>query len=223
MDIFNVKPGKINVIPLGVDVFDHGDNTKIIDLSTDVVGVDMSKDINKNKNINLLYTGYLITRKGVDFILKSLNALVHDLSVKNVVLTIVGEGPENKNLFELSKDLELDSYIEWKPFLSRDKLLQKIKESDIYMLLSRSEAYGISVAEALALGTPCIITGKTALNEFSLEPGCFVVDYPPEPQKVANSILDVYKNDVTIGPFSEKIRQWNKVSDDYENLYESML
>ena len=72
------------------------------------------------------------------------------------------------------------------------------------MLLSRSEAYGITVAEALSLGTPCIITENTALKEFSMEPGCFVVDYPPEPEKIASSIIEVYKNDVTIPLLSPK-------------------
>ena len=210
---------KIKVIPLGVDRFE---NSGDMDFSTDVVKVDTSKDVNHNK-INLIYSGYLITRKGVDFILKSLNALVHDLRVNNVVLTIVGEGPENQNLLELSKYFKLDKYIEWKPFLSRDKLINKIKQSDIFMLLSRSEAYGITVAEALTLGTPCIVTERTALKEFSMEPGCFVVNYPPEPREVASSILDVYKNDVTIGPFTEKIRPWDRVAEDYTGLYESLL
>ncbi len=220
IEILNADPDRLKVIPLGVDVFDRTEN---IDISKDVVGVDLSKDLNGDKKINLIYSGYLITRKGVDYILKSLNALVHDLRVKNVVLTIVGEGPENENLLEMSKDLNLDKYIEWKPFLSRDKLINKIRQSDIFMLLSRSEAYGITVAEALALGTPCIITERTALKEFSMEPGCFVVDYPPEPREVADSILDIYENDVTVGPFTEKIRPWNKVSEDYERLYESLL
>jgi len=220
IEILNADPDRLKVIPLGVDVFDRSEN---IDISKDVVGVDLSKDLNGDKKINLIYSGYLITRKGVDYILKSLNALVHDLRVKNVVLTIVGEGPENENLLEMSRDLKLDKYIEWKPFLSRDKLISKIRQSDIFMLLSRSEAYGITVAEALALGTPCIITERTALKEFSMEPGCFVVDYPPKPREVASSILNIYENDVTVGPFTEKIRPWNKVSEDYERLYESLL
>jgi glycosyltransferase involved in cell wall biosynthesis len=220
MKLLNADPERLEVIPLGVDVFDRLGN---IDFSKDIVKVNKSKDIKQGNKINLIYSGYLITRKGVDNILKSLYALVHDLLVENVVLTIVGEGPENENLMELSKDLKLDNYIEWQPFLSRDKLINKIEQSDIFMLLSRSEAYGITVAEALALGTPCIITERTALKEFSQEPGVFVVEYPPEPQKVAGSIMEVYGNDVTVGPFTEKIRPWNKVSKDYEKLYESML
>jgi glycosyltransferase involved in cell wall biosynthesis len=222
IDILNVNPDKLKIIPNGVNVLDHLESQNI-DLSTNIVVVDESKDINKRKKINLLYTGYLITRKGVDFLLESLNALIHDLKVKNVILTIVGEGPEKKNLLELSKELKLDKYIEWKPFLSRDKLLKKIKDSDIFLLLSRSEAYGITVAEALVLGTPCIITESAALKEFSNEPGCFIVDYPPKPHDVADKILDVYRQDVTIGPFTEKIQPWNKISKDYEELYEGLL
>ena len=222
IELLNVDPKKLKVIPNGINVLDHEENLNI-DISKDIVGVDKSKDVNQGKKINLLYSGYLITRKGVDFIIKSLYALINDLQVENVTLTIVGEGPEKQNLLELSKKLKLDKYIKWKPFLSRDQLIKKIKQSDIFMLLSRSEAYGITVAEALALGTPCIITERTALKEFSKEPGCFVVDYPPEPKEVADSILDVYKNDVTIGPFTEKIRPWNKISKDYEELYEGLL
>jgi len=222
IDILNVDPNKLRVIPTGVNVLDHLESQDI-DLSKNIVGVDKSKEINGDKKINLLYTGYLITRKGVDFLLESLNALIHDFGVKNVILTVVGEGPEKKNLLELSKELKLDEYIVWKPFLSRDKLLKKIKDSDIFLLLSRSEAYGITVAEALVLGTPCIITESAALKEFSNEPGCFIVDYPPKPHEVAGTILDVYKKDVTIGPFTKKIQPWNKISKDYEELYEGVL
>ena len=223
LKLFNVNPDNLMVIPLGVDVLDHAENIDGIDLSIDIRGIDKSKDIDAEQKINLLYAGHLITRKGVDFILKGLYSLVHDLNVKNVVLTIVGEGPESKNLKNLTRNLKLDEHVEWMSFLSRDELIKSIKESDIFLLLSRSEAYGISVAEALALGTPCIITERSALKEFSTEPGCFVVNYPPDPSEVANKILDVYRNDVTIGPFTEKIRPWNEVSEDYEKLYESML
>ena len=94
---------------------------------------------------------------------------------------------------------------------------------DIFLLLSNSEAYGITVAEALALGIPCIITKITALNEFINEPGCFGVNYPPDPTEVAKMVLKIYTDDVKVGPFSDKIRTWDKVSKDYENVYLDFL
>ncbi|WP_231551497.1 glycosyltransferase family 4 protein [Methanobacterium sp. SMA-27] len=199
-----VDPDKIVLIPHGVDM------------------IDTSKKI-RDKTIKLMYSGHLIDRKGVDFILNSLNSLVNDNGVTNVVLTLVGEGPEKQKLKKMCRDLKIENYVEWKSFMSREKLIDQIKESDIYILLSKSEAYGIAVAEALALGTPCIVTNRTALKEFSNENGCYTVNFPPEPQEVADLIMRIYQDDVAVGPLSEKIRTWDKVSKDYERLYKEVI
>ncbi len=214
IEYIGVNSDKISVISLGVDTFDYIDS------------VDHIPKIKSNKQDNqlrLLYTGYLISRKGVDYILNSLNLLVNDIGFKNVVLTIIGDGPHKEDLLNLSKTLNLDDYIVWKSFLPREDLINEIINSDIFMLLSRSEAYGITVAEALSLGTPCIITNRTALKEFKDEPGCFMVDYPPEPKIIAELILNIDKNEVIVGPLTSKIRPWHEVVEDYEQLYKSAL
>ena len=206
-----VNTEKISVICHGVDTLEYVDNTRKI-------GKNVEQD-----NIKLLYTGYLISRKGVDFILNSLNILVNDIGFREVVLTIVGDGPHKQELLKMSKNLKLEDYIIWKSFLPREDLIDELINSDIFMLLSRSEAYGITVAEALTLSTPCIITNRTALKEFKNEPGCFIVDYPPKPKIVAELILDINKRDITVGPLTSKIRSWNEVIIDYELLYKSVL
>jgi glycosyltransferase involved in cell wall biosynthesis len=200
-----VENEKITVIPLGVD---------IINLKKD------HKDKKLKKTINLLYTGHIIPRKGVDYILKTLHSLVHKNGIENVVLTVVGEGPEKNKLIKMADRLEISDHIQWKSFLSREELINLIQESDIYLLLSRSEAYGIAVAEALALGTPCIISHRTALKEFSNEIGCYTVEYPPVPDDVANIVLKIYAEEIGVGPLSERIRTWDEVTKDYEKLYQ---
>jgi len=211
IEYIGVGKEKISVINPGVDTFEHIDKTRKIEKNS------------KENKIKLLYTGYLISRKGVDFILNSLNILVNDIGFKEVVLTIVGDGPYKQDLLKLSENLKLEDYIVWKSFLPREDLINEIINSDIFMLLSRSEAYGITVTEALTLKTPCIITNRTALKEFKDEPGCFIVDYPPKPKIIAELILNISKNDITVGPLTSKIRPWNEVIRDYERLYKSAL
>ncbi len=201
---FHVDPDKISIIPHGVDTINP---------------IQKSKE----KKIKLVYYGYLIKRKGVDYILNSLNTLIYDLDEKNVELTIIGEGPELKNLLKLAGDLNLEDYIIWKPFLSKKSLIKEIKKGEIYLLLSNSEAYGISVAENLSSGNPSIVTKRTALKEFLDEPGCFGVDYPPDPGEVADLIIKIHQSNVQVGPFSEKIRTWQDVTSDYEKLYKEIL
>jgi len=211
IEYIGVGKEKISVINPGVDTFEHIDKTRKIEKNS------------KENKIKLLYTGYLISRKGVDFILNSLNILVNDIGFKEVVLTIVGDGPYKQDLLKLSENLKLEDYIVWKSFLPREDLINEIINSDIFMLLSRSEAYGITVTEALTLKTPCIITNRTALKEFKDEPGCFIVDYPPKPKIIAELILDINKDDITVGPLTSKIRPWTEVVMDYERLYKSAL
>ncbi len=115
-------------------------------------------------------------------------------------------------------------YIVWKPFVvDRTELFKEIQNADIFLLLSKNENYGITVAEALALGTPVIVTKHSALKEFLTEPGCFGVDYPPNPKKVAELILKILNSDVRVGPFSKRIRTWDEVVKDYEKVYNLVL
>ncbi|XRO76036.1 glycosyltransferase family 4 protein [Methanocaldococcus sp. 28A] len=205
MQIFDISLDKISIIPHGVDII----NTK--------------KTIKHQDKINLLYSGYLIKRKKVEYILESLYSLSYDFGVENVVLTIIGNGPEKKKLLKLAKKFGINDKIMWKSFLPREELINEIKNADVFLLLSESEAYGITVAEALALGTPVIVTKRTALKEFLNEPGCFGVNYPPNPKEVAELILKIVNSDVKVGPFSKKIRTWEEVARDYEKVYQSLL
>lgn len=204
---YNIKKDKISIIPLGVEFIEP-----------------LSTISNKSdKTIKLIYSGYLIKRKGVEFILESINKLVYHFGNKNVELIIIGEGPERKKLLNLAKKLKVDPYIIWEPFLNEDDLIKNIKNSDIFLLLSHSEAYGIIISEALALGTRCIVTKRTALMEFLNEPGCYGVDYPPDPINVAQLILEVTLNNRRVGKLTQKIRLWDEVIDEYENLYMKMI
>ncbi len=203
---YGINKDKISIIPHGVNLIESKKKMK-----------------DANESCNLIYSGYLIKRKGINYILSGLNILINELDFKKVKLTIIGEGPEKSNLLKLSKKLNIDSHVIWKSFLTRKEFINEIKNSDIFLLLSNSEAFGITVAESLALGIPCIISKITALNEFMSEPGCFGVDYPPHPEEVAKMILKIYKDDVKVGPLSDKIRLWDKVSEDYEKLYLHIL
>lgn len=196
-----LKCENIIVIPHGVDL------------------IDISKSKKKKDFIKLLYVGYLLDYKGVQYIIGSLHELIYLHKIQNVRLTIVGEGQYKKNLLIYSKKLKVDDYIEWKPFLPSSKVMQEMKNADIFLLLSKSEGYGIVVAEALAMGTPAIVTNGTALEEFTKEQGCVGVDFPPKLEEVAELILNIHDNGLYVGPFSNKIRTWDQVAEEYERTY----
>jgi len=203
--IFNIPERKITIIPHGVDFIDI--NKKRKDCNT----------------IKLLYGGYLLDYKGVHFIIKALRELIYTYRRSNIYLKIIGEGPEKEKLITLSKKLKVEKFIEWIPFLPNKSVLEEMKKADVFLLLSKAEGYGIVVAESLAMGTPAIVTNGTALEEFTKEPGCFGIDYPPDPKEVARLILKIVDSDAKVGPFSNKIRTWNKTAEDYKKIYQELL
>lgn len=206
-NILNVPEEQIAIIPHGVN------------------NIDFKYTKSRQNYIKLLYVGYLLELKGVQHIIKAVHELVYHRNV-NIILTVIGEGPYENELRNLAEKLNVSEFIEWKGFIppsESQNLLEYYKNSDIFLLLSKSENYGIVVTESLAMGTPVIVTKKTALTEFLNEPGCFSVDYPPDSKKVADLILEIYNSGVKIGPFSNKIRTWDKICTDYEELYKQLI
>jgi glycosyltransferase involved in cell wall biosynthesis len=104
-----------------------------------------------------------------------------------------------------------------------EELYKKIRKADMSLLISRSENFGIQVAEVLAMGIPCIVAKTTALVEFLDEPGCFGIDYPPNSTELAELIINIKDRNPKVGPLSDRIRTWDKVVDDYERVYVSLL
>ncbi len=203
---FGVSGGKLSIIPNGVDpIFQEKAS---------------GRDQCHNKSeMRLLSVGYLIKRKDFRSVLYCVNELVHRFGMSQVRLTIVGTGPEKGSLLHLADKLGISGYITWKESLSDEALVREFLEADVFLLLSKSEAYGISVAEALSAGVPCIVADTTALYDFTKEPGCFGVESPPDPKKVARLILHVLETKVEVGPFSNKIRTWERVVEDYGAVY----
>ncbi len=113
--------------------------------------------------------------------------------------------------------------INWVGFIPSNDLVEYYKDADIFLFTSKSENYGIVVGEALAFGTPVIVTKISALMEFLDEPGCFGIEYPPEPIKLSELIIYINSTNTKVGPFSDKIKTWDKVTNNYEQVYQKYL
>ena len=200
---FKLNTNKIVVIPHGVN------NIKYY-----------PKAYDKKNTIKLLYIGVLIELKGVQFIIQAIAEL--QAMGQKAILTIIGDGIYKSELLKLAKTLGVENNIIFLGPLFGPELNKKIVDADIFLLLSRNESYGIVVAEALALGTPCIVTTNTALIEFLKEPGCFGVAYPPDPKEVAQLILKIYKNNIQAGPV-KNIKKWSTIAVYYEKVYQEVL
>jgi len=201
------------------DFFIPEESIKLIHHGVDISEIKpQKKQASNNLRISLLFVGRLEQFKGVQYILKAMKLLKDDYKMKPI-LNIVGDGPYKKHLKKLTDELGLEHII-WNGVLKHKAVWNKYKNADVFLLPSRTECYGLVVAEALASGVPAIVCDTSALTEFVKEAGCFGIKYPPQPDELARLIVKIHTSEVQVGPFkSAKIRTWDKVVDEYEQLY----
>jgi glycosyltransferase involved in cell wall biosynthesis len=163
---FDIPAPKIEVIPNGVN-------------KEEFVGLKRGEKAHRT----ILSVGRLEEYKGMQDLVGVLPELEGD-----VRLDIVGRGPYADQLSDLVKSLGLTGRVEIVGGIERSELLQRYVDADLFALLSHNEAYGITVAEALAAGTPCIVAKASALSEWVDDKNCFGLDVPIDRLKLKQLI-----------------------------------
>jgi glycosyltransferase involved in cell wall biosynthesis len=172
------------------------------------------KSLKDTKEKTLLYVGRLEEYKGVQYIIQSLPEL------QGFRLKVVGKGPYEEELHSMVKTLGLDERVEWLKDLSRRKLLECYSDADLFLMLSSHEAYGITVAEALAAGTPCIVAKGSALEEFVNGSNCIGIESPVSKEKVAGALKEIQKKKIKNNfEIDKNIIDWTEVSARIEKQY----
>lgn len=100
----------------------------------------------------LLYVGDFIPLKNVDILLEALSRLTQC----GVELWVVGDGPLEGKLKAHAKTLRLKN-VEFPGRVSREDVLDKMLQSDIFVMVSSPESFGIVYIEAMAAG--CYVIG----------------------------------------------------------------
>jgi len=199
---FKFDSEKVVVIPAGVDFGEF-------------------EGLKKRERVfrSILYVGRLVDYKGVQYLVEVLPKLPDD-----VILEIVGKGPLKPFLEKHARELGVSGRIRFFENLPRRELLQKFVDADVFVLLSKYEAYSMVVAEALVAGTPCIVVNSTALKEWVDGITCFGLDFPIDMCKLASLIgyvLDskIRRDIVSKKWIGSKILDWNVVVERLKNVY----
>src|SRR5947207_5212051 len=98
---------------------------------------------------SIVFAGRLVTDKGVDILLKALS-LLDPASYDS--LLIVGDGPERRGLEALVITLNLKAKARFLGKMDAEQLADLLNRSDIMVVPSIVEPFGITVLEGLACG-----------------------------------------------------------------------
>lgn len=148
----------------------------------------------------ILYVGRLEEYKGVQHIIHALPYL------QRYRLQVIGKGPYKDALLQEAADVGVRDRVAIISDQTREELLRWYATADVFVMLSKFEAYGITVAEALTAGMPCIVANGSALAEFVDGISCNGVDLPIDGIKLAGLIESAKFS----GP-SKNVLDWDDV------------
>lgn len=139
------------------------------------------------ENLTLIYNGRLYWHKGITYLIKAFELLIHDFP--NLNLKVFGTGPLSNKIRALVSTLGLKDkvfilgYVE-----SHDQLLSEVMKADIAVFPSLREAQPMSVLEAMAFKKPVVVFDLPFASEYVKAHYNGLLARPKDPKDLANKI-----------------------------------
>ena len=214
-DIFiSPDPGKIR------ELVDHSEKCLTVsnfnkDYMTNLIGDDFSHKIDviynaididsfkyklrTSKSIcKIISIGRFVPKKGL---LSSINGFARACkNCDNIHYTIIGDGPLSDEIKKLITDLGIEDKIELKGALPRNKVMELVLDSDIFLLTSEEaedgdkEGMPVVILEAMATGMPVISTYHTGIPEAIVNDESGILVKEKDIDSIANAITRLARN-----------------------------
>jgi glycosyltransferase involved in cell wall biosynthesis len=139
----------------------------------------------------VLYFGYLTSRKRIDLVLYAL-ARINKLD-RDFNFVIVGDGPKRDSIFKMAAKLGIADKVQFTGFKQKTEIPAYLAIADCFVFPSEYDIWGLVLVEAMAAGLPCIssvLSGATIDLIQEGETG-FALDFS-ETEKVAERILWIF-------------------------------
>ncbi|MDD4239449.1 MAG: glycosyltransferase family 4 protein, partial [Desulfotomaculaceae bacterium] len=153
----------------------------------------------------ILSVGSLRKTKGHDLTLHALKALMPEFG--NIRLLLIGGGEERKNLQALAKELEIADFVEFIPPQPHHKVMEYMSISDLFVLPSWSEGFGIVYLEAMAHGKPVIGVKGEGIEDFVASGVNGLLVEPFDVEGLAGAMAAVLNDPVFAGRLGDNARQ----------------
>lgn len=192
---------------------DLGVNPKVVPIGLDIEMFQTADPLPRERPYLLCVTR-LEEYKGVQDVIR---ALPH-LEEPKYDLMIAGDGPYREELRKIAHDTGVAERVKFLGLVDNHDLPAYYAGADVFLSLSTFESYGITVAEALASGTPCVVRHSTALSEWAKRPGCMSVS-TVSPNHIAEAVVKAREQT----PNVDSIPTWEYVVEQFLEIYEETV
>lgn len=178
----------------------------------------------KGKEKVVTFLGRITMQKGPEYFVEAANMVLH--RTNNVRFCMAGSGDMMNQMIYLAAERGIADRFHFPGFMRGKQVYECLKSSDVYVMPSVSEPFGISPLEAMQCGTPTIISKQSGCAEILTN--CIKVDYW-DIHAMADAIYSICTNDALFTYLSEYGKQevdnitWEKVGAWIKQLYVQTL
>lgn len=196
---------KLHIIPNAVDDFWHKNSyTQERELP--------------NNDINLVYVGRFMKKKGLHVLIRALDILNQDKSKYR--LTLIGGGGKNDS--EIRRMAEQRSSIQILEQMSEEELLKQYRKADIFAMPSHTETFGLVYIEAMTQGLPVLYARNEGIDQLFDDGQVGYAARHDNPEDVAQNIRQIEKHYSELSYNAVKASSdftWDKIAQKYAQLY----
>ena len=110
---------------------------------------------------NFIYVGTLIKRK---YPVEIIPALVKSFGNYAFKMSYVGKGTEDSNIRACAERYSVSDKVEMCGFMPREDVVRKLDESDVFVMISKNETFGLVYLEAMARGCITIASRREGFD-----------------------------------------------------------
>ena len=185
---------------------------------------DLRENLAQKQEKIVIHVSNLRKVKRVTDVIKIFNEIQKKVECK---LIIVGEGPELEAMNNLINEFHLQDKVR---ILGKVKDLNKILcISDLFLLPSSKESFGLAALEAMAAGVPVVSSNAGGIPEVNIENSTGFLRDIGDVEAMSQASIKLLSDDEKLEQFKKNARQnalkfdLNQILPQYEKLYQSVI
>lgn len=216
---YGITSDKVKVIPNAVDINKFNPAIK---------GYEIRERLNIQSEPIVLFVGRLDHTKGIMYLLKSFSKIVKN--IPDAKLIIIGKGQLRNHIISFIDKNNLGKSIMLIGRVEDEDLPKFYAASDLVVLPSLLEGFGIVLIEAMACGKPCVATRAGGPEDILIDAETGFIVPPADSSSLYHAIHILLTNNKLSRDFAvasrkriEKNFTWDKIAKETVDVYKEML